>query len=901
MSSYLYRLGRMAARHHRLVLLAWLALLVAVGLATVTAGGQLSKAVTIPATEAQHGLDVLDGRFPELAGDSGQLLFRTTDGSDIESANSAIEDVIEAARDIPDVARVTDPFSQDFREMSLSPSGHAALAQIQLDPDSGPLTVPTRDALEALAVSATDDSGLVVTVGGSMMGTRGVEVGIAEAFGVIMAGAVLAITFGSLLAAGIPLLTAVLGVGISMGVILLLANVMEINATTPVLALMIGLAVGIDYALFVVSRHRDQLRTGMSTDESIARSVATAGSAVIFAGATVIIGLLGLGVAQIPFLTVMGAAGAMGVAFAVAVALTALPAILALAGERLRPKASRAPRRRHARARVTLSARWVEIVTRWPKLVSLGVVLLLAAMALPAASLRLGLPDTGSHDLDTQERITYDAVAAEFGPGYNAPLLVIADIINTTDPVAVMDDLAADLAAIPGVASVGISTPNQGADLGVVQITPEGGQTEQVTADLVNRIRAEAADLEARYGISDLMVTGFTAVTIDVTAKLGAALLPFGLVVVGLSLILLTLVFRSITVPIKATIGYLLSVAASFGAVVAVFNWGHLAEMFNVARVGPVVAFLPIILMGVLFGLSMDYEVFLVSRIREDYVHGGDAREAVRTGFVAAARVVAAAAVIMTGVFFAFVPTGEQMIKPIALGLAVGVFVDAFLVRMTLVPALMTLLGATAWWLPRWLDHALPDLDIEGVSLAHHLDHEAWVAGHGPVTVRAEQVLVRDESAETIWGPVDLTIRPGTYTVLPCRSPLARSAALGLLAGRVPPDGGQLAVAGLIQPMEAAALRARVFVEPDSQLAATALSAAARAGGRRGPVSLVAIAAEPGQLPWLDEQAHALLARIPQVAIIVAVATGPAEFPAQLGPSGEIVAPVEGVREEVLL
>jgi RND superfamily putative drug exporter len=575
---------------------------------------------------------------------------------------------------------------------------------------------------------------------------------------------------------------------------------------------MIGLAVGIDYALFIVSRHRGQLAQGMDVAESVARSLATAGSAVIFAGVTVVIALSGLVVARIPFLTVMGLAAAGAVAVAVAVAVTLVPALLGLAGERLRPRpGSRAAR--HAVVAVdethTVGARWVRLVTRVPALTVAVVVGLLLVMALPAKDLALGLPDNGTAAPGSGERITYDLVSEAYGPGFNAPLLVTVDIIRTRDPVGVMADLGDDLGELDGVRAVALTTPNRKADLGIVQIIPEHAQTDPATADLVRAIRDRADTLEQRYGVTDLQVTGHTAVTIDVSERLRGALLPFALVVVGLSLLLLMVLFRSVAVPVKATLGYLLSVGASFGVVVAVFQWGWLAEAMNVTRVGPVISFLPILLMGVLFGLAMDYEVFLVSRMREEYVHTRDARRAITVGFTSSARVVTAAAVIMISVFAAFVPHSDMSVKPIALGLAVGVFVDAFLVRMTLVPAVLALLGDRAWWLPRRLDDALPELDVEGVGVEHHLEHETWERTHGPVAVRTEQLTLRDGDHPVLTG-VDLTVRPGTLVAVCSADRVARRALLATLSGRLPGAVGRVVVLGRVLPGEAAAVRRSV-------------------------------------------------------------------------------------------
>ena len=814
MSSFLYRLGRRMARRARLVLVVWLVAFVGSGVVAVGAGGQLQDDLTIPGTEAQEGIDVLERQFPEAAGTSGHVLFVAPEGEAVRSHRADIRAVLDRLEDVDHVVLVTDPFAADQRRIALADDGRHALAQVQLDIPLEHVDEGTLAQLTEAALSVPDESPLEVHVGGSIYAVTGVDLSLVEALGVIVALVVLAITLGSLLAAGMPVITAVLGVGVAMAGLLTVASVTDISSSTPTLALMIGLAVGIDYALFIVSRHRGHLAQGMAVEESIARSSATAGSAVIFAGATVVIALCGLVVARIPFLAVMGFAAASAVAAAVLIALTAVPALLALAGE-IRP----APGSRAARHAVvgpgdthTLGARWVALATKVPVLTVVLVVAGLAVVAIPAKDLALGLPDNGTAPHGSTERVTYDLVADAYGPGYNAPLLVTVDIIGTTDPLGVMDRLGRDLGRTDGVEAVALSTPNPKADLGIVQLIPATAQADPETAGLVRSLRARAGDLESEHGVSNLLVTGHTAVTIDLSDRLAGALLPFGVVVVGLSLVLLTVVFRSIAVPIMATLGYLLSVAASFGVVTAVFEWGWFAETLNVARVGPVISFMPILLMGVLFGLAMDYQVFLVSRMREDYIHGRDAHSAVLTGFAASARVVTAAAVIMISVFAAFVPHGDASVKPLALGLGVGVFVDAFLVRMTLVPAALALLGDRAWWLPSWLDRRLPALDVEGSGLERHLEHEAWTREHGPAVVRAEGVRLPAEGGGVLSCEVDLVAPPGTMRFVRGADRVARRALLTALAGRLEIQAGRLVVLDRVLPAEAAAVRSRVHL-----------------------------------------------------------------------------------------
>ena len=516
---------------------------------------------------------------------------------------------------------------------------------------------------------------------------------------------------------------------------------------------MLGLAVGIDYALFILSRHRAQLAEGLDVVESMSRALATAGSAVVFAGTTVIIALAGLSVAKIPVLTVMGLGAAFSVTVAVSVALTLLPAIALLLGERLRPKAAEGPpgppgresgRRgdgaEPAPHRGGQVGRGGHAAPRADRRRRRG-----AARSGDRARLRHGAraarQQHGAHRHPAAQ--TYDAITATFGEGYNAPLVVTADIITSTSPQDTVSQLADGIRKIPGVVAVPQETPDEGADTGLVQVIPAGGQNSTATSDLVRELRAQTPALEEEYGVSTILVTGQTAANIDASDRLGQALLPFGAIVIGLSLILLTIVFRSIAVPIKATLGYLLSVGAALGAVVVVFQWGWADAIVPGLADAPIVSFLPIFVMGVLFGLAMDYEMFLVSAMREHYVVSGVPREAVKEGFRASARVVTAAALIMTSVFIAFVPGGSSTIQQIAFGLAVGVSVDAFLVRMTLVPAVLVLLDHRAWWLSRTLQR-LPEVDVEGAALHRKIAFEDYQAAHGQTTLLAQDLVVRE-------------------------------------------------------------------------------------------------------------------------------------------------------------
>jgi RND superfamily putative drug exporter len=512
-----------------------------------------------------------------------------------------------------------------------------------------------------------------------------------------------------------------MGVLIGVTSLTALSGVIDMSSTAPILATMLGLAVGIDYALFILSRHRQHLDEGMEPREAAAKATATAGSAVVFAGATVIIALVGLTVVNIPFLTVMGLAAAGTVAIAVLIALTLLPAILGFAGHRLaRRNRVLGMRPRHrSEGKPTLSVRWARFITARPLPVVLVGLALLLGMAMPAAHMKLGLPDDGSKPTSTTERRAYDLLTEGFGPGFNGPLTVVVDAPNLSaeEQKDLANKVVDGLEKFPGVAAVSPATQNEAGDLTVVKVTPTSGPSSDSTKDLVTALRDKAAEIKAKTGI-EAAVTGTTALNIDTADTLDAALPKYVAVVVGLALLLLMVVFRSVLVPIKAAAGFLLSIGASMGLVVLVFQDGHMASLLGVAQEGPIVSFLPILLIGILFGLAMDYEVFLVSRMRESFVSTGKARESIVTGYGHSGRVVTAAAIIMTAVFAAFLLDDDPVVKSIGFSLAIGVLADAFVVRMTLVPAVMALLGRRAWWMPRRLGRIVPTIDIEGERLA---------------------------------------------------------------------------------------------------------------------------------------------------------------------------------------
>ena len=832
MATLLYRLGRFSYRHAWKVIAVWAVVLVGILGGGFALGGQTQESFAIPGTESQNALDRLEAVFPSVAGASAQVVIVAPDGDTVtsEASTAVIDDMAAELETIDHVDSVVSPFSEYAGE-AVTDDESMAILRVQFDSASSDVTDETLDEVKATA-SIAEDAGLRAEFGGQVFQDNTFGITITEVFGVIFAGLVLVITFGSLMAAGMPLLSALVGVGIAIGGITAYTAFATVSSTAPLLALMIGLAVGIDYALFILSRHRNQLANGEDPEESAAMAVGTAGSAVVFAGVTVIIALLGLLVVGIPFLSVMGIGAAFAVLVAIGIAVSLLPAMMGLAKGRLAPKAgSRAWRRAQAVHAVgdaapsqsaevatqtdekpakpikpALGQRWVRGVMKHPVLASIGVVALLGTLAIPALSLDLNVPDGGSEPSGSTQREAYDLITEGFGPGFNGPLIVAVDITQTVDILDDLDGIRDQLATLDDVAYVQQGFPDEGLDTAIIQVTPESAPDSQETKELVQAIRDMAPDIEAEFD-TPISVTGTTAVAIDISNRLSAALLPFALVVVGLSIILLMIVFRSVLVPLKAALGFLLSVAASFGIVVAIFQWGWGADLLHIENPGPILSFLPIILMAVLFGLAMDYEVFLVSGMREEYVHTGDARYAVEKGFSGAARVVTAAALIMFFVFFAFVPEGSGMIKPIALGLAAGIAIDAFLVRMTLVPALMTLFGKAAWWMPRWLGRILPRADIEGEQLREHRVASDWANGQKGLALSAEYLVVG--SSEQQLGPISVEIPEGAL-VIASGDAASRRLLAATLSGRLDPVSGRAQVMGVPLPSDAARVRTLV-------------------------------------------------------------------------------------------
>jgi RND superfamily putative drug exporter len=783
----LARLGRFSARRPWFVIIGWVLALAAAGGGFLLSGGALASGFSIPNTPTQAVTDRLNEELEGVGGAVGTIVFQTDDGSAFTAIQrEGIADALEDVSGLDHVANVVDPFATaaqqaaqvqqladaraqlDAGQQQLDAGRAQAEAagmgdvlaaqfaeqQAQLDAQREQLDLASTlaDNASALSTVSNDEATaigavvfdetlfdldpedrLAVSTALEKAGVDGVDLyfsseltnslggllGVGEVAGVLIAAVVLVIVFGALLPAVLPLLSSLVGVGVGVAGSLAFSGVVEMASVTPVLGVMLGLAVGIDYSLFIINRHRRQLRGGVSLRDSIPLANGTAGNAVVFAGSTVFIALLALNVTGIPFLGVMGTVGAVCVLIAVLVAVTLTPALLGLAGMRVLSKRARAKIGHPDHAVVAPKP-----MPTWRAIVSavLAVGILLVA-AIPALSLRLGLPDGSSEAEDSTQYQAYTIVAEEFGAGRNGTLVVTAEpgtAVDAADELAVMrlqveiEDVLMAQNDVAAVAPVGVA-----ADGGLLafQVIPEDGPSSVSTEELVADLRALSPLDSSENGLIELGVAGQASGNIDISAALANALPVYLALVIGLSILIMVVVFRSLLVPLIATGGFLLSFFAALGAVTAIYQWGWFGSVFGVHDPGPVLNFAPIILVGVLFGLAMDYQLFIASGMREAFVHGTPARTAVVAGVQGARAVVIAAAIIMISVFGGFMFSHLAMIRPLGFGMAVGVLFDAFVVRLLLMPALMHLLGRSAWWLPKWLDRILPDVDVEGASL----------------------------------------------------------------------------------------------------------------------------------------------------------------------------------------
>ncbi len=700
----LERWARLMYRRRWWVLGAWVLILAVMGGMARSIGGEFQTEFTLPGSESQRANDLLKARFPARAGGEADLVFEVPTG--IAGARDRVEAVLARVRDeVPDVAAIESPFD---RPGYISPDGTIARAVVRFTFDADEVPHETAVALIRLAESEAGP-GFTVEPGGRVVQfNEQTEFG-SEVYGLIAAVFILLVAFGSVVAMGVPIGAALFGLGTGLALLMVAARWIGFPSFSSQFAAMIGIGVGIDYSLLVVTRFREAIHGGRPVEEGVVEAVVTSGRSVMFAGVVVAIAFLGLFVMGLPFVATLATAGAVVVLVAVAIAVSLTPALLAVFGTRV--DALRVPFF-HQSEGVDPKSPWFRlsrVIQRRPWPFAVVTTALLVAAALPIFSMRLGFTDAGNRSPSSHSRKAYDLIAKGFGPGTNGPLLIVADVRNGNGGLGRAVEL---LRATAGVASVTEPTLNPAGDTAVITVIPTTKPQDRATTDLVHRLRGDVLKRAGTNG-DRYYVTGVTAGQVDASDRISSRMPLLFIGVIGLSFVLLTAMFRSVVVAAKAAVMNLLSIGAAYGVVVAVFQWGWFGELIGVGK-GPIEVFLPMMMFAILFGLSMDYEVFLISRIREEYLRTGDTAEAVANGLTATARVITAAAAIMVTVFLAFVLGPERVIKEFGLGLATAIFVDATLVRIFLVPSTMALLGRWNWWMPGWLDRLLPDLQLEG-------------------------------------------------------------------------------------------------------------------------------------------------------------------------------------------
>lgn len=693
--------ARFAVRKRAFVLIGWVIALVLLGVAATTVGGQYADDFTFPGTESQRTIDLLGEKFPGPNGETGRVVFETDGSISDPDVQQTISGFVEEARTLPQVEAVVSPYDAPNQ---IAASETVAFVEVQYGEAYENIEESNVEELIAIA-EAQESASLDVSISGALPGLQEIpQPGAAELIGIALAMIIMVVMFGSVVAMGLPIVTAIIGVGMGLLFSLIFADIFTMTTITTAFVSMIGLGVGIDYALFIVNRYRDALLEGETPEEATVIAIDTSGRAVVFAGLTVAIAMLGLRAIGIPFVTGLGVAGSLVVLASVLIAVFLMPSLLGLVGNRVLrfrvPGFGKPPT-----SSTTVFGRLGNRIKQAPGVVSAIAIIGLLILAVPYFSIELGLPNEGSAPEESTVRQAYDTLAEGFGPGFNGPLVVLAqptDGSGTLDLVA-LDALVQDISQTEDVAFASPPQPNPDGDAAIIQVIPVSPPDDTETSDLVTRLRDDT--IPDALGGSDLeaLVGGQTAANIDLSTTIQDRMPLFFAVVIGLSMILLTAVFRSIVVPVKAALLNLLSIGASFGALVAVFQWGWLANLIGVNATGPIASFLP-----------MDYEVFLVSRVREEYTHGYPARRAMLQGLNTTGRIIAAAGAIMVSVFFAFVLEDDTTIKSLGFGLGFAILVDAFIIRLVLLPAVMLLLGKTAWYIPGWLDRLLPTLDVEG-------------------------------------------------------------------------------------------------------------------------------------------------------------------------------------------
>jgi RND superfamily putative drug exporter len=712
----LARWAAFVVRRRGTIVLTWIAAVIVLVALAVPFGGTFTNSFLLPGTESQKAIDLLKSRFPQQAGDSASIVFQAGQGMSDAAVRGTVERIVAEAAKLPGVLAVSSPYDT---QGAISPDGRIAFATVRYMKLADQVSPDDVTKLTQL-VDRSRGRGLTVEVGGIVVEQGELQPpGATEAIGLLAAAFIMLIAFGSVVAMGLPLATALMGLGVSFVLIVFSANLLDFPTFVTSFNAMIGIGVGIDYALLIVTRFREGLAAGLNVERSVQIALSTAGRSVLFAGSVVAIALLGLTAVGIPFVSAIGIGGAIVVAIAVIVALTLLPALLALAGPRVdrwRIPLFHASPAITADGSVDSRSIWYRLaatIQRRPLLWFAASLSLLLVLGVPFTRIHLGFSDAGNGSTALHSRRAYDLLSAGFGPGFNGPLTLVADTRGAASAAATLAAVRTAVAGWPGVAQVSPPIPNQDGTAAIMVVTPTTAPQDRATEALVHALRRQALPPVVAGSGATVYVAGPTAVFIDIGDRITARLPLFFAAVIGLSFLLLMTVFRSLVVALKAAVMNLLSIGASFGVLVAIFQWGWLANIVGVRR-GPIETFLPMMLFAILFGLSMDYEVFLISRVREEYTRTHDNAASVAHGLTATARVITAAAAIMVVVFLAFVLSDQRVIKEFGVGLAAAIFVDATIVRLLLVPATMELLGDANWWLPRWLNRLLPRLDVDG-------------------------------------------------------------------------------------------------------------------------------------------------------------------------------------------
>ncbi|OPJ58182.1 MMPL family transporter [Clostridium oryzae] len=713
MAKLLYNLGKWVYERPKRVLAFWVLAIVIMTSLALNLGINFKGDMTIPGTKSEKAGKVLQKAFGK-GKDQGsiRLIFKVKDGKSFDdtSVKEAVNKLITKVQDNDKaVIAVSDP----YKTGTINSTRKIGYADITYKVPADDVKNSSKNkVLNSLKI--TRNKGIKTELGGSVKLSGTTVEGTSEAVSIVVAFFILVITFGSLLAAGLPIVTALIGLAAGLMGVILATNFFSMSSLSISLASMVGLAVGIDYALFIVSRFRQNVSDGNEIKEALALAMGTAGSSVLFAGTTVIIALCGLSLVGVPFLGVMGLAAAFVVFSVILVSLTAVPAVIRLTGKHIAP---RKKKKANVKEKNKESNLWGRFVTKHPVIIILAVILLAVGISYSALDMQLGLPDNATKPKNSTERKGYDIIAEGFGKGFNGKLVVVVDGRKAgSNSQKAIQNSANKIKDLSDIASMTPPIPNKTGKIAIINIIPKSGPNDEKTKDLVKDIRNLSSDTEKTNDVK-LMVTGTTAVNIDISDKLAQALPEFAIVVLGLAFVLMTIVFRSILVPIKAVLGFLMTLGATMGFAVLTLHKGNFAELLGIPRAAPILCFIPIIAVGILFGLAMDYEVFLVSRMRENYTKTGDAKKSVTSGIKLGGTVVSAAGLIMISVFASFATNGDINLKSMGLPLAFGIFFDAFIVRMTFVPAVMALLGNKAWYMPKWLDKILPKFDIEGDSL----------------------------------------------------------------------------------------------------------------------------------------------------------------------------------------